>query len=799
MEKVIIGNDSVVVTGNINSNPVEQKIIKPSVSTLASKYEIGMYGGDFFNITRTSNGQQLMEISEDPISPDSRHSYIKSKASFKFPGSVKFGLCSTIRARNAYFIAEATTGDDIGTEPEYALVSVSQSTTTLTVTLATPFDGYLGDYCDLYGLVDTRFNYSNLCVASISTNKMVLTFTINDDVGITSVTATAASVVGGVLKRIGDMFGSTNGVGMRFSGTTVGTFVPLAKFDGGDTKVFGTLVGSQLVTSASTAPLYVSATTGQYEIKPTSRFALIGDEDISYDDIGIDATTAWTTRARSTEVKPDYTKDYWFRLRSTSSLAMTRPIAKIKSISKTGTTTATVVTNVPHNLTLTSVVTISGVRDITNFANTTATVASIVNTTTFTIVLGTAVTASSYGGMVVIVNGGIGQQGLVAQNAQTVARDALGIVTLVGNTNWAGLGSVGEYVNLYGCLDSAGNELGFDGVYRIHNIATTNLLLEPIYDVGTTTLTKDGTGTALTPTGGVVTATNCGGGVILRNTIRISDVVVEQWVSTKVVLDGRGTYDIKKAIPVILVTGVTATQGNPAAISGTTGLGGWYFHPAIVGITDIASAAITSTSVSSSIANNLGNGFQVNITVSAVSGTTPTLDLKVEESFDGGATWSTLYDMQRITAIGSYNTPVMRASGRHIRYTRTITGTTPSFTNVVSRNILPFLPAEPQKRIMDRTISLTTANSTTPVLFQGAANNIQLVYNVTAITGTLGLQLEGSEDNVNWYSIGSPTSVTVAGTYQLTVNALSSTYTRAKVTTPATTATLGYVSIKAWS
>ena len=397
-----------------------------------------------------------------------------------------------------------------------------------------------------------------------------------------------------------------------------------------------------------------------------------------------------------------------------------------------------------------------------------------------------------------MVNGGVAQQGLLTMNAQTVARDAANFVTLTGNTTWSGYVGIGELVNLHGCLDASGNDLGFDGVYRVNNVVTTTMVLEPVIDTSGNRV-QNGDGNNVTPTGGVLNATNCGGGIILRSTIRLSDITVESWTNSKTIIDGRGSYDIKKAIPVVLLNSAVSNQGAPAAISTSTGLGGWYMHPAIIALADIASAAITTTSTSSAIANNLGNGFQINLTVGTVTGTTPTLDLRVEESYDGGTNWVTLYEMQRVIASGSYNTPVLRASGRHIRYVRTVTGTSPSFTNAVTRTVLPFLPAEPQKRLMDRTISLTTSGSVTPVLFQGAGNNVQLIYSVTAITGTLSLQLEGSEDNVNWYTVGGPTSITAAGTYQLTVNQLSATYTRAKVITPATTATINYVSIKAWS
>lgn len=83
-------------------------------------------------------------------------------------------------------------------------------------------------------------------------------------------------------------------------------------------------------------------------------------------------------------------------------------MAQIVSATKTGTTTATVVTDVPHGLTTGDVIVCYGNRDATNFANLTAatTVASVVNATMFTVVWGSAVTATGYGGYVARVNGG---------------------------------------------------------------------------------------------------------------------------------------------------------------------------------------------------------------------------------------------------------------------------------------------------------------------------------------------------------------------------------------------------------
>ena len=192
------------------------------------------------------------------------------------------------------------------------------------------------------------------------------------------------------------------------------------------------------------------------------------------------------------------------------------------------------------------------------------------------------------------------------------------------------------------------------------------------------------------------------------------------------------------------------------------------------------------------------NGFQITIPVTAVTGTNPTLDVRVEESMDG-VNWIILYDFQRITATGSYNSPMLRATGTHIRYVRTITGTTPSFTMAISRNLKPLIPAEPQKRLIDRSIVLTTVDSTTPILFQGAANNIQLVVSLGVATTAPTIQLEGSEDGINWYVMGSSLLGVANKTVQLTVNDLSATYSRARVSTVGSSVTIGYVAIKAWS
>lgn len=628
--------------------------------------------------------------------------------------------------------------------------------TTLTIVLNARFQGYLSDWIHVYGLVDNRLNYPNLAVNFISYDRLTITAAFSDEAALPSLAATYTPGAGtAFIKHYNNLGGATNGFGMRFTSSTATSAALVSVFGGNDAQISGTLVGDHRTTTGTTNPIYNAGVNGQVEIRATTRFRLEGRPaeaaflDKTADSIG----TPFTPRLSRTSVKPAIQAELRPRFRAYCPKSMTRPIAKITSISKSGTTTATVNTASPHGLVTGNYVTIKGVRDQTNFANFAAPVAvTVISPTQFQVVMGSAVTATSYGGAVIRTNGGIDQQGMLAQvvqNAQVILGNATtpDQLILTGSANWStgvGVMNVGDYVEVYGVRDNTtGADIGVDGTWEVAMISATALTLIPVYDVF---------GVRRSP---VVTTVNlAGGGMVLhRTTLRAHDLTVEQWDESKVMIDGQGTLRVDKALPVYPVGGtqavsgtVTGNQGTAAAISATTGLGGWYVHPAVTGIVDIASAAITSTATSASIANNLGNGFQVNFAVTATSGTTPTLDVRIEESYDGGTNWVTLYEFQRVTANGSYNSPILRASGRHIRYVRTITGTTPSFTMAVTRNILPFIPAEPQKRIIDRTIVLTTLNSVTPTLFSGAANNVQLVINIGTATTPPALQLEGSED-----------------------------------------------------
>jgi hypothetical protein len=216
-------------------------------------------------------------------------------------------------------------------------------------------------------------------------------------------------------------------------------------------------------------------------------------------------------------------------------------------------------------------------------------------------------------------------------------------------------------------------------------------------------------------------------------------------------------------------------------------------------IADVASAALTTTTTTAAFTPTFGTGYSVSIPVTAVTGTTPTLDVAIEESDDSGTNWFKVYDFPRITGSGMYRSPLIRMVGNRVRYVQTVGGTSPSFTRAINR-LQSSSDNEAVRQLIDRSIVLTTLNSTTPSLdTRDAGNRAQLVVNVGAITTTApALQMEGSDDNgASWYAIGTPLTAVASSTVQLTVQDINAALMRVRVSTAGSGVTAGYVMIKA--
>lgn len=421
---------------------------------------------------------------------------------------------------------------------------------------------------------------------------------------------------------------------------------------------------------------------------------------------------------------------------------------------------------------------IYGTRDQVNFTNqgTQTVIASVPSATTFTLVWGTSATASTTGGVVFVNHGQVAATWALGQAIQSVSRTN-GVLSLVGNATWAGP-IPGEYFQVHG-LEGAAQQ--YEGAYKIFR--------------------QNGTTLELDAPGPDFASISTGGAVFRRTDVRLHFSRVMDYTRHIVeVAGGKGnTADANGAVPVA-VTGSATVPASQSTGANTVqwNVGGW----AGTMIADVTSAAITSTATSSTITpgtvSNVGVlAHSFNVIVTAVSGTNPTLDVGVEESVDNGTNWVRVYDFPRITANGAYYSPLIRAQwGTRYRYVQTISGTSPSFTRAINR-VQFTTPGEIHKQFFDRSIVLTTQYSITPQWNVDGCNFFQVFVNLGAATTAPVLQLQGSEDNTNWYTIGTNFTPTANATTVTVFQDTMPKFVRVSVVTAGATVTLGYISLKA--
>ncbi|MFE9098493.1 hypothetical protein [Streptomyces sp. NPDC007264] len=95
-----------------------------------------------------------------------------------------------------------------------------------------------------------------------------------------------------------------------------------------------------------------------------------------------------------------------------------------------------------------------------------------------------------------------------------------------------------------------------------------------------------------------------------------------------------------------------------------------------------AASAARTTSGNSGTLSGFGDWtkFRAALNVTAASGTTPTLDVVIEDSLDGGTTWFTVATFSQKTAAGTQAQDVTGVFSDTLRVRWTIGGTSPSFT-----------------------------------------------------------------------------------------------------------------------
>jgi hypothetical protein len=545
-----------VTTENVNTKLQEPFEFFDTTNT----WTLSKAAGDIVQLDGNAIGSSYLVISKDPLEAGTETA-LTANVRFKMPLEGSFGFHASQRTLGQEFSNEII---DFGTIPatdDLAISSISQSTTTLTVTTTLNHNLSVGTRFGVYGVPDSRVNYPSLVVSAIvSPTQFQATAGPNG----TLASLTVGPFVGGFVYMRSALGFARNGTSMVFESATATNASFYLRSGSGESLPSGTVSGSHstaVATTTSVAPINSPFT---YAFQPASEYKLVLQPDrAQWSSSAVDSLSQSSSAVNRTQVVPDASTEYKFRIRATNNKGLTVPSAQVVTAVKTGTTTATVTTDVAHGLTTTDVVVLYGARDQTNFPNvvTATAVASIVSPTQFTIVWGGAVTATTFGGYVARVQGGnlMSALGGLTMAAQSATLDS-GILTIVGSATWTGI-VIGDYVNVIGLRDNAtGETLACDGAYRVQNLATSTLTLQPI---GNTVVPAD------------FASTNCGGAVIKRTDYRVSFVRLFDYVRERIEAVPRPVGDNSFAMPVTVQGGGTlsgvSTIGtvNTITIAGT--------------------------------------------------------------------------------------------------------------------------------------------------------------------------------------------------------------------------------------
>lgn len=517
-------------------------------------WDIVTGAGDLIEAGGNSAGSSYVKISKDVLN-DNTKTVLLSKFVVQAPFRAALALTLSQRLHGQRFMFEFVGVDKNGNVdanvPAISPIvasSIQQTTTVLSITTATAHGLNPGDRLVTYGASDSRLNYSELIVATV-TSSTAFTCTATGSGTIPSLSAGACT---GFILEIDPFDLADNAYGLAMEGLTATQEVIMSRANK------SSYLPSTPITFGTTAAVVGLATPFSDSLQPSTIFDIrYKHEGIITRSFPIDSLAVGSGNNRRSQLIPDIAKNYKIRIRAINHKDMTRPVAKIVSATKSGTTTATIVTDVAHNLTTGDLVTLYGMRDQTNFANlTTATaVATVVNGTTFTIAFGGSFSGVSYGGTV-IRHTSSQPANTLAQSIQSMSRTG-NLLTLVGSAAWTAL-SVGQTVNLHGIYDTTGAAFPqYEGVYKVASVATTNLVL---YSVGAD-----------------YGSINVGGSVLVRTDLRLHFFRILAYSRNIVDVDGSigNTADLQDSLPVAITNApaVTATvaggAAHDAAVSGS--------------------------------------------------------------------------------------------------------------------------------------------------------------------------------------------------------------------------------------
>lgn len=524
--------------------------------------------GDIVQVDGNVAGASYLVISKDPLT-DMGETVIETRDRFTMPVRVAAGITASQRIHGQEFSFELVSTDDWdGVVPlvpanPVTIGSVSQSGTTLSLTTQAPHGLKIGEKFSVFGVGDSRLNYPTLTVAT-TPGPSSLTATAGTQGALPSLTA--GPLGAGSLIKADPLGYARNGASLVLEGVSATSESYYVRSEGGDALPSGTIAGLHATGfTVSTAATQLVSASGAYAFAPASVFEIMPQlEKVTFSASPIDSVAGLSALFKRSQVVPNPARDYKVRFRAKNHRSFSRPVGRIVSAVKSGTTATTITFDQPHGLTTADQVIVFGIRDQAGFANlsTPTAVSAVLDANRITVAMGAAMTATSYGGTVVRVNGALVSPPL-AQVIQSVSRSA-GVVTAIGNAAWSGLQN-GQYLNLHGVRDAvAGGDLGVDGAYRVREVVGTSLVLEPIGG---------------TPMGGDIGGTNAGGAVLVRSDFRVHFLRVMEF--TRLITEsigGFGRGDQMDAAPVMVtnpLAAVTVTGGvaQDAVAANPVGIG----------------------------------------------------------------------------------------------------------------------------------------------------------------------------------------------------------------------------------
>ena len=529
---------------------------------------------------------------------------IETRERFEIPFDCSIGLHTSQRTLGQEFAVDFVDDEVLPENPSLVVSSISQTTNTLTITTVQPHNLVAGKRFQVSGCSDNRLNYPALVVAS-TPSPTQFTATAGPAGTIPNVTASATT---GIVVPRPSLGYATNGTSMileNASSTNASFYIRSAE---GDSLPSGTAIGSHAVGTLTSASVQAINAAYTYAFQPSTEYRLTLQADrVQWSNVAVDSVGQATNLTSRTQVVPDASKLYKLRIRATNAADLTRPVAKIISAVKSGSTTATLTLDRAHGLAVGALITVYGIRDqaAAAFPNiTTATaITGVPATNKIQIGVGTGTANTSYGGFVAVVNGGNLPSALGA-SAQTVQQATLTTLSdgsrqliLIGSASWAApTSSVGDYVEVIGVRNNVnGTDMLVDGAWKISNASTTTLTLVPV--LSDMVLPAD------------FSVTDCGGGLMKRTDLRISFVRIFDFERERVELLTRPAGDLASAAPVT-IQGTANVYGDTATFYKSTASGASTTH--------LVSAANTNSTLVKNTAGKVLGWYFANTTAAWV-------------------------------------------------------------------------------------------------------------------------------------------------------------------------------------